>query len=335
MRQNISMSSDSLNPPFDKVWDFETDAGFPNYSLTASDYALFASNLNGDLYALNIGSGKKAGSISSGSIEYISSPVLTDDRIFFSFNAISGGGLTCYSIRDGEKLWNRKLFRTTSPMLFIENSIITNDGNYLKKFNSTDGKLIWQTKTPSSLNLHTFVLSDSSVFADDESGVLYKINLTDGKIMQSIKLPAQITSDIVSFNERLYFTSNNEKFMCLNNNLEMIFSSDIVSYCIAGFSVRDSVILFGCINGNLYCFDNNTGNIRWQKSFGSTFHASPLIHGNFAFIGCYDKIFYCFNLSNGEILWTYATDGRIRSTPLIWGKYIFISSDDRKIYCFK
>lgn len=335
LHQNISFSNEILTPPFREAWSFQTDAGFPLYSITASDGALFVSNLNGDLFAINIETGKKAGSISNTGCEYLSAPALAGDNIYYTYNSLNGAGIVKYSITNGIEIWRRDLLKIKSPLIYFDDGILTADGSYIKKYNPLKGTLIWQAQSPANSEMNNILMSGLYVFANDNSGTLFKVILTDGNIIQSLKLPAQITSDLSIYGSKLYFTTRNQKLYCMDFDMNIIFIKDIDSYCTAGFSFTNNGIIFGCVNGNLYNINLSSGAVNWENPFGSAFHSSPLVHNGLVFIGAMDKMFYCLNSQDGKILWSYETDGRIHSTPLIWGKYIFISSDDRNIYCFR
>ncbi len=335
MHQNISASREILSPPFREAWEFQTDAGFPQYPMTASDGALFVSNLNGDIFTINIETGKKAGSISNSGCEYLSAPVLAGDYIYYTYNSLNGAGVVKYSITNGSEIWKRDLQKIKPPLLFSEGEIVTADGYYIKKYNSSKGTLNWQAKSTANSEMNNIILSALFIFANDNAGTLYKIMPADGKIIQSLKLPAQITSELSIYNDKLYFTTRNEKLYCMDLDMNIIFTKDIDSYCIAGFTFTNNGIIFGCVNGNLYNINLISESVNWKNSFGSAFSSSPLAHNELVFIGSMDKKFYCLNSLDGKILWYYETGGRIHSAPLIWGKYIFISSDDRNIYCFR
>ncbi len=335
MHQNISASREILSPPFREVWEFQTDAGFPQYPMTASDGALFVSNLNGDLFAINIETGKKAGSISNSGCEYLSAPVLAGDNIYYSYNSLNGAGVVKYSINNGSEIWSRNLRKIRPPLIYFEDGIVTSDGSYIKKYNPSKGTLIWQAQSPVNSEMNNVILSGLFIFANDNAGTLYKIMPADGNIIQSIKLPEQITSELSIYDGKIYFTTRNQKLYCMDFDMNIIITKDIESYCTAGFTYSNDGIIFGCVNGNLYNINITSGAVNWKNSFGSAFTSSPLAHNELIFIGSMDKKFYCLNSQDGKILWNYETGGRIHSTPLIWGKYIFISSDDRNIYCFK
>lgn len=335
MRQNISASREILSPPFREAWEFQTDAGFPQYPMTASDGALFVSNLNGDLFAINIETGKKAGSISNSGCEYLSAPVLAGDNIYYSYNSLTGAEIVKYSIKNGSEIWNRILQKIRPPLVYFEDGIVTADGFYVKKYNPSNGTLIWRAQSPANSEMNNVTLSGLFIFANDNAGTLYKIMQADGNIIQSFKLPEQITSELSIYGGKLYFTTRNQKLFCMDFEMNIIFTKDIESYCTAGFTYSNDGIIFGCVNGNLYNINITSGAVNWENSFGSAFSSSPLAHNELIFIGSMDKKFYCLNSQDGKILWNYETGGRIHSTPLIWGKYIFISSDDRNIYCFK
>lgn len=335
-RQNISMSQDEINPPFALLWKYHTEAGFPEYSMTASDNILFVSNLNGDLNALNIENGKKAGDFSRKDISLTSAPVILGDNIIYICNSLKKSSLIYYSIKSGDIVWEKSIEPVSSPMIYDNDEIIiaTNRGS-VQKYSLNGGKLLWSKKFSESGFFHTIARLDTFIYAGDEAGNLYKINSYDGKLNQALKLTSPISSDISLYQDRLFFTIKENKLLCLEIDFQTFFETSLNSFNSSGFSYYKSNIIFGCINGDIYSIDVVSGDILWKKSLDETIAAPPLVHKDLIFIGGFNQKFHCLYASDGKTLWEFETEGRIRTSALIWNNFIIIGSDDKNIYCFK
>ena len=64
-------------------------------------------------------------------------------------------------------------------------------------------------------------------------------------------------------------------------------------------------VLFGSVDGHLYCVDKNTGKKIWAFKTEAEVESTPLVLGDVVYFGGGDGFFYAVHLENGTEKWKY------------------------------
>lgn len=96
-------------------------------------------------------------------------------------------------------------------------------------------------------------------------------------------------------------------------------------------SLKDNFVYASNELGEIYCVEEQTGNVNWIVNLPKGSYGSPLIIDNKLIIGCWDKFVYCFDTLTLEVLWKFKTGAPINSTGALKHDKVFICSD--KLYC--
>lgn len=334
-KTNISDSSYILKPPFKEIWSFNAEAGFTKNALSASDGVLFASCLNGNAFAINIGSGSSIGKLSVKSKSSFSVPVILDDLVIFIFSDGTKNVITGYDYKSGIIKWEKNTGEVLSSPAMKDGKIYycTKQGN-IYKIDGTTGINEWTYRN--NYSLHTSPsISNSLLFAGDIKGTLIAVDIEKGDLKWYFKTGDGIYADVSVYKDKIFFGSDDKNFYCLDmdgkltwkKNLETKFLSSSTFY-------NDNVICTG-IDGNIYSMNINTGDLNWKCETRGTITASPVLNKDKIFVGSFDKYFYCLDATSGKILWKQEFDERIRTTAVIWKNYLIIADDDKSIYCYQ
>ena len=112
--------------------------------------------------------------------------------------------------------------------------------------------------------------------------------------------------------------------------------------CCAG--IGGELVLFGSADGNMYCYDSETGAKKWSFQTGGPVFSSPIIHEKKfdpneprqrrVYFGSLDNKIYSLLADGGGLIWDFETGGRIYSSPCIpaHGDQVFIGSTDEYVY---
>ncbi|MDF3820013.1 PQQ-binding-like beta-propeller repeat protein [Leptospira sp. 96542] len=100
-------------------------------------------------------------------------------------------------------------------------------------------------------------------------------------------------------------------------------------------SLKGNFILFGSLDGFVYCADKTDGRVLWTFPTRSPVHSDivSFLLGNdeFFLFGNDDGSFFCLN-AYGKQQWVFKTNGRVRSEALIQGDQIYFGSEDNFLY---
>jgi outer membrane protein assembly factor BamB len=92
-------------------------------------------------------------------------------------------------------------------------------------------------------------------------------------------------------------------------------------------TVSGNRVYVGTTNNSLYCFDIETGAMKWSKALGGPIYSSPAIEGNLLCIGCNDGKVYAFDISGNQpiSLWNKTIGVGIKGSITIEGDKVYAS----------
>lgn len=338
---NTSKSGYSLDPPFKLYWDFDADAGFSSNCLSASDGVLFTSTLRGEIFAVNIETGKSLGRISNLGKGAFGTPAIYGKGIVVTFDGDKKNSIISYNIEEGTEIWSRDIgMSKTSPVLFEDNLLVSSVDNKVYNLNKLNGNILWTYSgtgkyTPPKAFYTTPTVYDSVMVIGNTNGSLYALDMVTGRDLWEFKTGGPVYADASIDNGKIYFGSDDNNFYCLDMTGKVLWKKDMKTSFKASSSFYKDMIIISAIDGYVYALDKNTGEQKWKFQTQGTLWASPVVHKDMIFIGSFDMNFYCLDANTGNKLWSYATEGRIRTTALTWKNFLFVASEDKNIYCFK
>ena len=101
------------------------------------------------------------------------------------------------------------------------------------------------------------------------------------------------------------------------------------------YSTKFGVVVVGSNDGVLYCFEAQTGALRWQLQTGGEIKMAPAFDEarGYVTVGSFDGQLYIVRVADGTVAYSWQTDAAIFSTPCIHQNKVYFSSLDKYIYC--
>jgi outer membrane protein assembly factor BamB len=339
-RTNIYGSSGFANPPYKLIWSFDNDASYPVKNFAAADAVLFSGNLKGEIYGIDITSGKSLGSFSTSSPSQINGFVIYDNNIIITRTGDDNKSTISYNIHTGKENWSADLgWTASSPVISGENLIVSSMDGYIINLDPKDGKTKWKYKDEDEYRSNQFSASPTiykgNIYTGNVNGYLYILNLISGEFVSKFKTDAPIYSDVSAATSGIFFFSDDMNFYCLDTSGSLKWKKNLYTKSYSSSAFYKDCVITSAVDGCVYALNISNGDVVWKYQTYGSIWASPLLCSGKIFIGSFDKNFYCLNADSGELLWKYKLEGRIRSNAVIWKEFIFVCSDDKNIYCFK
>ncbi len=334
-KTNISDSNIFLTPPFNELWKFNTDAAFDRNIFSVSDGVLFASCLNGDVYAIDIKNGSGIGKVNTKSKSSFSAPAIMKNIIIMAFSNGVKNFIAGYDFITGEFKWKKSMEKIISSPVIKDNMVFycTAKGN-IYKVDPETGNNLWLYKNKFPVHTSPSCLKNI-LLVGDVKGYLIALDIISGELIWNFKTEGGIYSDISVFNDKIFFGSDDYNFYCLDTAGVLVWKKNLNTKFLSSSTFIDKSVICSGINGKIYSLNISDGDIIWEYQTKGTISASPVLNKDKIFIGSYDGFFYCLDAKKGELLWKYELVERIRTTAVIWQKYIIVACDDKSIYCFK
>lgn len=337
-KTNVSKSGADITPPFDLMWSHDVDAGMSKNSLTVSDAVVFANTLNGELFALDVLSGKSLGRFSVTDESSFSAPLIFGNNVITTSAGEKGNSIFSYNLIRGEIRWERNVrWVESSPVLSDEYIFVASVDGSIYKLGVRDGVIVWKSglKNRHASFYTSPAVSGDKLFIGSTDGIMYAFETKHGKGLWKFNAGSPVYSDASVKNGRLYFGADNNIFYCLDTSGNKIWEINLNTQFQSSSTFYKNNVITAGVDGKVYSLDTSGGSINWTFKTHGTISASPVLQKDLIFIGSYDGNFYCINASDGKEVWKYPCEGRVKTTAVVWREYIFTASDDKFVYCFK
>ena len=308
-------------------WYFPTDSAVKG-SPAIADGKLFAISIAGNLYALDLKTGKLSWMKQlHRQIERweVSSPAVADGVVYV------GSQVYCaaYEANTGKLIWEN----------LIQNSTDKNGNKIWDK--SRFGPDDW---VPSNYAAPTPVKNKLLV---PTRGCLFALDKATGDFIWRID-GRSFVGAILNSTNTLYTNQNMfTTAIDLDSGSILWAGKERIGDCTSSPAVFTDRMVVGTETGQVCAFSTNDGKLLWNFQTGkaiadtmlyvrgkSDVNSSPVISGDTVYIGASDGYFYALSLATGKKLWSYYLGVPIASTPAISGNAIFIAGYDGNVYAF-
>jgi parallel beta-helix repeat protein len=255
---------------------------------------------NNTFYALDANTGSLVWEFKTNSI-IVSSPAIYNGKVYFgSYDH----NVYCLNLITGLEIWKYSLsYPIIAGPTVVNGSVYVPTGGYLWAFDADNGSLIWSYQlSPVGTSDSTPAYSDGKLVFGASNGYVYAVNATNGSLIWSYKISLTSTW--------------------------------------ASPTVDEERVFIPFLDGNLYCLDENTGTLLWNRTISGPIWkydvmvSSPAVAYGIVHVGATEwregrvlSYLYGINATTGEIVWTFQTNDEIYFSPAIAdGKVYFGSS---------
>ena len=272
----------------------------------------------------------------------------------------SEGMIYCLNKNSGQLIWSYKTDGGISSQPAIHGSIAVFSGRskYIYALNTITGKLAWKFEMQSfaphkwgwDFYASSPVISGDKVFVGSGDQHLYALNLSNGQPIWNFKTGNKIRAKPRLDKDNLYVPSFDGFIYVLNPStgvLKWKFETDGVKFdsdksgwdrcSINSYpALKDSMIVFGSRDGNIYCVNTISHIAKWKFSHGPSWClASPAIDGDMAFVGWSDAmLFDAIDMNTGKERWKYDLKSVSFSSPVTDKENVYVGAGNGKLYAF-
>lgn len=336
--QNLLSSIPSQN--IRQLWTFNADAGFPNNAMIATDAILFTSTLRGDMYAVDISTGKGLGKFNKiGGAP--NCPAYSNSEIILTFDGDPESSVLSYNLKTGKENWRKNLGMVrTSPVIDSNFIYVSSTDSAVYKLDLLTGELIWKFfTTRDTIGLKPFysapVINENNVIVCNMNGFIYCLDKETGKINWSYKTDAPVYSNPSIYDNKLFVCSDDKNIYCMNLDGTLNWKKDLNTTFISSCSFYGTNVIVSGVDGVIHSLDMNSGNENWQFKTAGTINGSTLAVNDKILVSSLDRNFYILNSDDGSKFWEMSFESRLKASPLVWKNFLFIACENKEIYCFK
>lgn len=356
-------SKDNLDPPAELV-DFETRApvdrawsrnlgdGIERSGTkprpVESDGIVYASDLDGSVFAVDLLTGKSRWSIEADK-RLSSGPGVGEGLV-----VVGGldGDVIALDRDSGSAKWTTKVSSEVLASPVIAGGIVvvrSGDGRVFG-LSATDGSRAWLfDRGVPLISLRgnaTPVVLDGEVYVGYDDGKLIALELATGELKweQTIATPngrtelermGDIDGEIVASEGELYMVTYRGQAAALaRDSGRVLWTRDMSSF--TGVSVGTDEVYLTDADGALWALDRRSGSSLWkQDALAHRWLTTPAVFGDYLAVGDYDGYLHILSRQDGATAARFhAGDEAIRAAPLVVGAHVVVASTDGELAAF-
>lgn len=307
------------------AWTFPT-GGKVNSSPVIHDNLIYFGSGDGNLYAIEVGTGKERWRFKTGGPVHSTPAIYSDVVCFLSFD----GNFYAVNAGDGKELWH---FRTGGEKWYGQTGLW---GLLPKDLFMEDLFQYWLSSPviDAASNTVCFGSSDHHLYAlDIRNGKLKWKFLTEGPIHTSPACHDGLVF-IGSWDRNIYsvdLTTGEERWRFATKRDDSGWGG--MQGLQASPIVYRGKVYCGSRDGSFYALDEKSGALSWEYKTGGTWIlGSATAADGRIFVGTSDTFkLLVLDAKNGDLIKDYTSNGYLYGTPVLSGKYAFFGTFTGKV----
>lgn len=326
-------------PPLALQWEQDISAGIGEGGPLLVDSVLFVGNLRGELYALDVRTGKRHGWVNLGGAIH-GSPVIEGNHAFVPL-AGSTESLIAYDLLEGKTVWRVALGDIhTSPLLMEGRLFVGNTAGVFHCVTSQDGLPAWKYALPDNGTMKGIRSSpagvDHAVLFGADDGFLYHLDASTGDLRWRFNAGSAIQATPVLYHDRVYVGTLAGTFVAVDRATGKEEWTHALSGSVYGPALVDSsLVIIGTTGGYITALNRMSGTPVWTTEIHAPINSGILGVGEYAYAGTLRKDLIALRRTTGEIVWQNTLGGRVKTTPVAGAGCIFVAQDNRTIQAFR
>ncbi len=335
---NAFSRATSLGPKtfLEQAWSFVAAAPIDG-SVAVVDDRAYAADTSGDVYAVNVGTGRQMWAYHDRGSSITGTPAVTGGNVIVGTAA---GNVIAISAGTGKLAWATTVGHgaiESAPTFDGTDIYVASEDGYLSALNATTGTLLWTATLAGAPGTSSPAVDPSSgvVVVGDASGDVSAFSTTAGAPLWTSATGGAVTDSPVISGGMVFIGSASGDVLALKETS----GSTIWTYSV-GQPVSASPVLIagmlvvGAPNGTEVYLDPGTGAVTYQASFGAAVSGIG---------GAQD--FVVSNLSSGTVVgtkylnyqpqaWTASPGGTLQSAPTVINGEVFVTGENGAIGCY-
>jgi PQQ-like domain len=335
-----SLADRRIEPPLEKVWDFDVGAGTgPGSVLVAGDLVLVA-NRKGQLLALDAENGRRVGRVRFGA------PVEGGMAIAGTMLLVPGAKrketITGFDLVRGKEAWKLREASVEAGVLALDSLAVAIDaGAILRVVDAELGQERWTHALDSMAHIISTPAAEGAVvYAANEDGVVFAVDVVKRvrrwrrdlhtPVLQSLSMGSSLVI-VPTTRGRLFgldARTGETRWTLALPDTTVRFSSTAVD-------PGEGVLIVGATDGSVRAIHALNGTELWSADVGAPVTAAPLLTHSTVYVGTLGRQLIALDRNTGLQLWEYEMPGRVQSAMAASDDMVFVLSEPQRIHAFR
>ena len=322
----------TLREPLEVLWKFSAKEGGFEGSAVIVAGVVYVGSLDGNLYAIDLASGKKKWAYKT-ELGFSASPAVAGGLVYVGD---ADGKFYCVDAK-GDLKW------TFDAEAEIDSSANFHKGRVL--FGSQDanlycldgrsGHLVWKYAIGDQIRCSPTVVGDRAFVAGCDSK-LHVVDLTTGKAIGTVPIGAPTGSTPAVDGDYAYFGTEGATFFCIDYQQAKVvwtYKAKRNMPLRSSAAIAENLVIFGGRDKRVMALAKSDGMEQWSFATRARVDGSPVVVGDRVFIGSADGRLYGFDLKGNKV-WEYEAGSQFTASPAVADDRLVIGNTDGTLFCF-
>jgi outer membrane protein assembly factor BamB len=290
------LPTERVKPPYgSSEWSFQAGK-LVEFSPIVAKGTVYFQEKDALFYALDAETGKVKWKKDVGALG-AASPAYSHGRVYAV--TLDPGQAIAMRARDGKVLWTRPLSgrSETSPMIVGKNVVVGSESGTIYSLDRDSGQIDWQVSTSGAVK-GGLALQDGVLYGANYAGQVFGLRASSGSFVW------QSSTQGLSFGRG-----------------GPVYSTPAVAF---------GRVYLGSIDGRVYSFDADNGELLWSHSTGDWVYAAPAVADTkrsdpTVYVGSKDHDFYALDAENGEVRWQKDLGGVVLGAASVLGEVVYVA----------
>ena len=333
--QATGVAAGSLPEKLELLWSFSPDGwGFQSTAAIAEGM-VYAGCLDGNLYAVDLASGRKKWEFPT-ELGFTASAAVRKGLVFIGD---SDGRFYCIDAKSGKEKWHfdTEVEINSGANFYKDNVLFGSQDGKLYCLRADSGEKVWEYESENMIQCSPTVAGNRAFVAGCDAR-LHVIDLGKGRSVGEVDIeqPTLCTPAVLG---RMVFvgTIGNTFFGIDWQESTVVWRYESTKRSAefrSSAAVTPELVIVGARDRQVHAVDRKSGQGRWTFPTKSPVDGSPVVVGSRVFVGSADGRYYALDLKTGRQLWLYEAGGSILASPAIAAGRLVIGTDDGDLFCF-
>lgn len=310
-------------------------------SAAISNGTVYVGSMDGNLYALQLDSGKTKWTYKAGPIK--GGPSVNGNKVFVGD---VDGIFHCIDAASGKKRWTFDAGgEVTSGGNFLGDTVIFGAYDEHLRCLSLDGKELWKFNVPGGPVLASPVVADGRTYVSGCDSTLHVIDTKTGKELGSVQLEGQTGASAAVVGSDLYVGTMSNQMLAIDLKKESVKwqyeADDNPQPFFASPAVAGDLVIIGGRDKRVHAFNRHKGKPAWKYDTvdkandqpGGKVDSSPVVAANRVYVGCTNGNLYVLDVARGTLVQKLNLGGPITASPAVGGNCLVIGTQNGVVYC--
>jgi outer membrane protein assembly factor BamB len=299
-------------------------SGLTRSSAAVVNGAVYFGSDDGNVYALNAGTGAKLWSYTTGGA-VDSSPAVANGVVYVGSD---DHNLYALNASTGHPLWNYATGGAVESSPAVVNGVVyvgSGDHN-VYALNASTGLLLWSYATGDVVQSSPAVANGVVYFGSNDLNV-YALNASTGAKLWNYNTGNGVyTSSPAVANGVVYIGAYDDNVYALNASTGAKLWSYPLGPTLEIPAVANGMVYISTEDRHVYALNASTGAKVWTFATEDYVDSSPAVANGVVYVGSNNGKVYALNASTGLLLWSYTIAGYLTSSPAIVNGVVYIGA---------